>query len=312
MALRFTFRQLEYFVAIGRAGSLSAAARRINVSAPSLSAALAQLEAEFGLPLFTRQHAQGLVLTDAGQRLMDRAAHLLEEAGALGDLANDMAERLGGPVSAGCLVTFAPLLMGPLRRSFSDAFPEARLSMQEAHQAGLLTLLDRGEIDIALTYNLDLPKTLRFDALLDLPPHAVLPPGHPLACHDSVTLAALAAEPMVLLDLPHSRDYFLSLFQTAGLRPRIAERCGGLGVMFSLVAHGFGYGLVNLRPAAPQSPDGAALRLVPITGPAPSEPVRPMVLGLARKRAVSPRIVAAFATHLRDRLQGRTLPGLAL
>lgn len=307
MALRFTFRQLEYFVAVGRAGSLSAAAREVNVSAPSLSTAIAQLEAEFGLPLFTRKHAQGLALTDAGQRLMDRAARLLEEAGALGDLAADLAQTVGGPISVGCLVTFAPLLMGALRRSFEDACPEARVSMQAAHQAGLIRLLDRGEIDVALTYDLELPKTIRFEPLLDLPPHAVLPEGHPLATGEAVTLDQLAPEPLVLLDLPHSRDYFMGLFQSAGLKPRITERCEDMGVMRSLVGNGFGYGLINLRPRIALSSDGAALCHVPIAGAH-----RPMVLGLACKRAEhSPRIVTAFADHLRETVRRGTLPGLA-
>jgi DNA-binding transcriptional LysR family regulator len=55
MPLRFTLRQLEYLVAVGDAGSIAAAADRVNVSSPSISAAIAQLEGEFGLPLFVRR-----------------------------------------------------------------------------------------------------------------------------------------------------------------------------------------------------------------------------------------------------------------
>ena len=65
--LRYTLRQLEYFVAVGEAGSIARAAQRINVCSPSISTAIAQLEQEFGLPLFVRQHAQGLSLTQAGR-----------------------------------------------------------------------------------------------------------------------------------------------------------------------------------------------------------------------------------------------------
>ena len=53
MARRFTLRQLDYLVAVGEAGSIAGAAERLNVSSPSISAAIAQLEAEFGLPLFS-------------------------------------------------------------------------------------------------------------------------------------------------------------------------------------------------------------------------------------------------------------------
>lgn len=48
MAIRFTFRQLEYFVAVGETGSIALAAERVNVSSPSISTSIAQLEAEMG------------------------------------------------------------------------------------------------------------------------------------------------------------------------------------------------------------------------------------------------------------------------
>ncbi len=58
MALRFTLRQLEYLVAVGETGSIAAASERVKVSSPSISAAISQLEQEFGLQLFVRRHAQ--------------------------------------------------------------------------------------------------------------------------------------------------------------------------------------------------------------------------------------------------------------
>ena len=57
MPLRFTLRQLEYFVAVGEAGVHRPAAANVNVSSPSISAAIAQLETEFGIQLFVRRHA---------------------------------------------------------------------------------------------------------------------------------------------------------------------------------------------------------------------------------------------------------------
>lgn len=61
MPLRFTLRQLEYLVAVGECGSIVLAADRVNVSSPSISAAIAQLEQELGLQLFVRRHANGAV-----------------------------------------------------------------------------------------------------------------------------------------------------------------------------------------------------------------------------------------------------------
>lgn len=68
MPLRITLRQLEYFVAVGECGSIAQAAERLNISSPSISTAISQLEAEFGLQLFIRRHAYGLSLTQ-GERV---------------------------------------------------------------------------------------------------------------------------------------------------------------------------------------------------------------------------------------------------
>ena len=97
MPRRFTLRQLEYFVAVGQAGSIAAASEAINVSSPSISAAIAQLEAEFGIQLFVRQHAQGLSLTPGGRRFFGEAKLLLEAADGLHDLAADIAARRPRP-----------------------------------------------------------------------------------------------------------------------------------------------------------------------------------------------------------------------
>ena len=80
MQTRFTLRQLEYLVAVGRFGSISLAADFLSVSPPSISNAISQLEAEFGLPLFVRKHAHGMAPTQSGRELMRQAALVLEGA----------------------------------------------------------------------------------------------------------------------------------------------------------------------------------------------------------------------------------------
>ena len=65
--MRFSLRQLEYFIAAGEAGSIPQASERINISQPSISTAISQLEQELDTQLFVRHHAQGLSLTPAGR-----------------------------------------------------------------------------------------------------------------------------------------------------------------------------------------------------------------------------------------------------
>ncbi|MDH3661350.1 MAG: LysR family transcriptional regulator [Alphaproteobacteria bacterium] len=307
MPLRFSLRQLEYFVAVGEAGSVALASERINVSSPSISAAIAQLEQEFGIQLFIRRHAQGLSLTPGGRRFFQEARMVLDQAEALHDLASDIADHVHGPINIGCLVTVAPLVVASLRRSFEQEHPNARVSQCAAHQARLLEMLQLAEIDVALTYDLDIPQDIDFEPLAELPPYVMVAAGHPLAARSKVTLEDLQDEPMILLDLPRSREYFLSMFQSRGLKPKIAERTSDLPVLRSLVANGYGYALANIRPSITVAPDGGALEMVALDGD-----FRPMTLGIAMVRSERrTRLVAAFQEHCRSQITNQHIPGMA-
>ncbi|SDN71042.1 LysR substrate-binding domain-containing protein [Ensifer sp. YR511] len=276
MPLRFTFRQLEYFLAVGEAGSIAKAADQVNVSPPSISASIVQLETEFGLQLFVRKHSQGLSLTPGGRVFMNEVAKLLASADALHDLAGNISEKVRGPLSIGCLMTFAQLVMSPLRRKFESAYPEVRVRQCERNQGQLFQMLRRGEIDVALTYDLELTQEMSFESLMKVPAYAMLPHGHKFADKPVITTEELADEPMVLLDLPYSREYFLSAFQNKGLRPHIAERTSDIAMMRSMVGNGFGYGIANMRPLNALSPDGKPLVFVPLTSD-----FRALTMGLA-------------------------------
>ncbi|WP_347309937.1 LysR family transcriptional regulator [Defluviimonas sp. SAOS-178_SWC] len=266
MPLRYTLRQLEYFVAVGETGSIAAASQQVNVSSPSISASVSQLEEELGVKLFVRHHAQGLTPTLAGRKLLDHAATVLREAAALRDLAGDLSGSVRGPLAVGCLSTFAQMVLPGLRRSFVEQYSDVRISQIEADQSTLFGLLRQAKIDLALTYDLDLPRDLSFVPILELPPLVALSETHPLAHLPAVSVEELAPYPMVLLDLPLSADYFLSFFNAAGLRANITERTRDMAVMRGLVANGFGYSIVNVRPLHDLAPDGKPLRFVPLTG----------------------------------------------
>ena len=113
---------------------------------------------------------------------------------------------------------------------------------------------------------------------------------------------------MILLDLPISREYFLSMFQACNVRPDIAEHTSDLSVVRSLVANGFGFGLVNMRTRSEIAPDGEALAFLEI-----KDEIRPLVLGLATKQVeYRSRIVSAFFDHARALVTNNALPGVIL
>ena len=306
MPFRYTLRQLEYFVAVGKAGSIAAASDKLNVSSPSISAAITQLEVEFGVTLFVREHARGLSLTKAGHKFMERTEFVLCEAELLATLAGEITGKVQGILSVGCLVTFAQIILPGLRREFETTYPDVRIEQRELNQADIFSQLRRAELDIALTYDLDIPADLDFQPLHELPPYVVLGEGHPLANHTELTIEDLQNSPMVLLDLPFSGEYFLSFFRDANIKPNIAERTADMSVMRSLVANGFGFSIANIRPLNVLSPDGKKLIFVPLAGE-----LRPMRLGLLRARAENETNTSkAFIEHCAQAVRSGTLPGL--
>ena len=180
-AMRFTLRQLQYFVAAAEAGSVTDAALNIPVSQSSVSAAIAQLEAALGVQLLIRHHAQGISPTAEGRQFLDRARALLRDADELERFASELTADLSGTLHLGCLVTLAPLVTPRLGQGFRERHPAVSLEMVEAGQADLVTGLRSGQLSVALTYDLDLAADLTFAPLASLPPFALLGADHPLA-----------------------------------------------------------------------------------------------------------------------------------
>ena len=153
----------------------------------------------------------------------------------------------------------------------------------------------RGDIDIALLYDFGLGKDIAVQPLAELTPYALLPAGHPLAEAPAVALEALVCEPLILLDLEPSREYFLSLFRDCGLEPRSAIAPSSFEMVRGLVGHGLGYSLLATKPANNMSYDGRALVTRPLSSPVANSR---LALATLAGRPFEPQR-AEFAGHCR-------------
>jgi DNA-binding transcriptional LysR family regulator len=205
-------------------------------------------------------------------------------------------------------LTFAQVVLPQVRRTFGARYPDVTIRQTECNQAEIFEGLRRAELDVALTYDMQIPPDLEFVELVGLPPYALFDETHPLADRNSVTPAELAPFPMVLLDLPYSSDYFLSVFTRAGITPLIAERTRDMGVMRALVANGFGYSIANIRPSSDRAPDGMRLRYVPLDGS-----IAPMRMGLALAEGARGMLtIRAFLDHCQTTITPDSAPGIRL
>ncbi|HSI39527.1 MAG TPA: LysR family transcriptional regulator [Xanthobacteraceae bacterium] len=294
--MNISLRALRYVVATADSGNLTEAARRLNVSQPSISAAIAQFEADCGVQIFVRHHAKGVTTTHAGTRIINEARLLLNHARDFGQNARAMADEVRGEIAVGCFWTIATHFMPSLLSGFAEVRRGITVGLDEGDQQQILEGLITGRTEIALSYEFARPEEIVAEQLAELPPYAVLHADHPLARRDCVSMADLRDEPFILLDLPHSRDYFMSLFRSVGIAPQIAFRSRAYELTRGLVGHGRGYTIQNVLPRTQITHDGGRVAAVPLTDRL--EPVRVVSLRL-RRQAPRPA-VEVFARHLKS------------
>ena len=296
--LRYTLRQLSYFVATADVLSFTAASKLLHISQPSISTALAELESSFGVQLFVRHHAAGLSLTQAGRDLLGLARSLLKSAEDLQATARELESGMSGVITLGCLASLAPPILPAILASFIAEHANVDFDTREVSHEELLRGLRDGSLDLALTYDLALVDEIEFTPLVELPPYVILPKLHKLARIGPVALASLLDEPYVMLDLPYSREYFASLFDTVDRRPVPAFHSSQPEVVRGMVANGLGYSILNFPLKSTQTVDGSEFAIRPF-----KEKLRAMTLGIARLASVQPRrVVQRFAEFCAARI----------
>lgn len=247
MTPAFTLVQLRYFATVARLEHMTAAAAELNVTQSTLSSAIAQLELEFGVPLFVRLPRRGLRLTPAGQTLLARSSAFLEEAELISRSVREETTVLSGDLVVGIYAPLAPFRAPVLLQRFKSLHPEVNLVFLEGDQGTLQQALLDGHCEVALMYDLGVGDRFHRQVVERIPPHVIVPAHHPLALagRNEAHLAEFAEEPLILLNLPHTREYYLGLFKQLGITPHVRHVSLGYETVRSFVALGHGYSVLN-------------------------------------------------------------------
>lgn len=287
--MKVSLRALRYLVAAAEAGNITEAARLLNVSQPSVSTAIAQIEDDYGVQVFIRHRARGVTVTSAGQALVKNARLLLNHARDFDQGAVSLGEDPKGEISVGCFAMLATRFMPGLLSDFGNAHPGISFRLEEGDQQEILQSLLSGHTEIALSYGFALSPEILGELLVKLPPFVIVAAEGPLARRGKVSLRELAAEPFLLIDLPHSREYFFSLFSSCGIEPRVVFRSRSSELIRGLVGHGHGFTIQNAVPRTTVTYDGSKVAVLPITETL--QPVRVMRLRL-RRQVLRPAVQA--------------------
>jgi LysR family nitrogen assimilation transcriptional regulator len=159
-------RQLRYFAAVYQQGNVSRAADICNVAQSALSHHVANLEAEFGTPLFTRQ-PRGMEPTAAGERLYQHAKVILKAIATAEKDIRQSGEDVAGDIAVGMAYSATKAIGLAMMKAVIARYPKIRLSLTESLSSSTLVHLMASEVDLALVYNPPADKRLVSEPVLE-------------------------------------------------------------------------------------------------------------------------------------------------
>jgi LysR family transcriptional regulator, hydrogen peroxide-inducible genes activator len=290
---------LRSFIETADAGSLSAAARRLALSQPSLTAQIQRLEQHLGTPLFDR-HGRGVRLTDAGTALYPRARRILDDVRSTEDaIRNDAAEGTR-TLSVGAIPTIAPYVLPAAIQRMRTRHAELRVELREDYSAVLAKLLLSGALEVviaALPYafeHLDI-EHIGLDALV-----VAVPVQHAAARAGRITLAQLRDAPAVTLDPAHCLGEQVAGFcSSAQISPSVVCRSAQLATVFELVGAGVGISIVPAMAASRHNTPQVAY--VPLA----EQSLQREIVAVWRRGAVQSPQARAFVESVREVVRSR-------
>ncbi len=257
---RLSLRDLEYAAAVAEERHFGRAATRCRVSQPALSAQIKKLEAMLGVTLFERT-PRGVLVTEAGARLIRQATRLLEEGQLLLDLAS-ASEALSGQLRVDAIATLGPYIVPHILRPLRERFPQVDFVLREGRTEQIVGSLVAGESDLALISTPFDAEGLEIVPLFEEPFLAIHPAEMALPSR-ALTIDDLEHAHLILLEEGHClRDQALALCR--GRATGAQRHATSLETLRHMVAAGAGCSLLPALAAADQETFGGLIRYTPI------------------------------------------------
>lgn len=254
-------RQLKAFVAIAESGTFTAGAGRVHVTQAAISMQIRQLENETGAQLFVRAPRK-VILTEAGERLLERAYVILREHDAA---LEEMAALTGAHKgrlrigSASAMVSGDPLpqILRELKKTYANVEPSVASGTSEQ----LVQQVLAGEIDVAFVSLPVEARGVQTERLNEDYLVAIGSPRHSLAKQKVVSAYALAGENLILGERGgNTRRLIDQFFAQTGVTPKVIMELSRLAAIKRMVEEDMGVGIVPLQSVSEEVEKGTLVR----------------------------------------------------
>jgi DNA-binding transcriptional LysR family regulator len=239
---------LQTFIAVVEAGNYSAAAERLHMSQPAVSQHIRALEAQLDNVRLFRRVGQQMLLTHAGEELVDMARDMLALATRAEESIRNLRGQVSGRVTLGCTPSSGERLLAPVLAAFRQQFPAIQISVVLASFDALLEGLASQQVHVLLAE--EQQRRRGWESLLLGSERLMLlaPRGHALLAQEQVTPGQLKGLPLVM---PRAGTPLRRLIEE-GLRRRgvgvadvvVALETDGMGLTIQAVRAGIGMAFV--------------------------------------------------------------------
>lgn len=196
----------------------------------------------------------------------------------------------------GCFSSISPNIAPLVIRDLQDRYPDLKIDLHEGDLHEIQDLLRSGKVDLLLTYDRGMPDDFDMEFLAEAPPHVLLSEEDPLVNLDYVTLEQICDRPLLLLNLPQSGAYIMSLYERAGLSPASIQRMESFEMLRSSAAAGLGVAILNIKPLTDLTYSGLRVVCQPLKHQLPN----PSIVIATRKGGGVSRRAQVFAQCCRD------------
>ncbi|MCL2524469.1 MAG: LysR substrate-binding domain-containing protein [Betaproteobacteria bacterium] len=301
-----TLTEMRYLVALARERHFGRAADACRVSQPTLSVAIKKVEGRIGVALFERT-ASDVRITALGERVVDQARRVLEEAVKLEEIAGASGDAMSGQLRVGIIYTIAPYLLPQLIPALNREAPAMPLFLKEDFTANLIPALKSGELDVIVIALPFAEPGLVAQPLYDEPFRVVVPCGHPWVGRPDIAADELEGQNLLLLGQGNCfRDQVLESCPRIGDQETRTHTLEGssLETIRYMVASGVGVAVMPSAAADPLVEREPLVRVLPFAGQPPSRTVglvwrvtypRPQAIDVLRAAVLSCSLPGATA-----------------